>query len=109
MSDYTSQQLFHTVGTQVEATVRFSTAGGESGSADTARDIHGFAIKLKTIHGNLDWVFLNTPVFFIRDGGKFPDLVHATKRNPQTNLKDPDTFWVICRLSTFEIHFLLIL
>ena len=109
MSNYTSQPLFHQVDTKVEATVRISTIAGESGSADTARDVHGFSIKLKTIYGNLDWVFLSTPVFFIRDGGKFPDLVHATKRHPQTNLRDPDTFWVVSRLSTFEIDFLLIL
>jgi len=70
------------------------------GSADTARDIHGFAIKLKTDQGNLDWVLLDTPTFFIRDPGKYPDLVHATKKNPQTNLKDPDMFWVfLCLLN----------
>jgi catalase len=85
-------------GAKVDATVRFSTVAGELGSADTARDIHGFAIKLKTDQGNLDWVLLDTPIFFIRDPGKYPDLVHATKKHPQTNLKDPDMFWVILYL-----------
>ena len=102
LSDITSQTLFHHVGETVDATVRFSTVAGELGSADTARDVHGFAIKLKTEQGILDWVFLNTPTFFIRDPGKYADLVHATKRNPQTNLKDHDTFWASFRHSVTE-------
>ena len=74
--------------------MRFSTVGGESGSADTARDPRGFAIKLKTDDGNWDWVFNNTPVFFIRDPAKFPHFIHTQKRNPETHLKDADMFWV---------------
>ena len=74
--------------------MRFSTVGGESGSADTARDPRGFAIKLRTEEGNLDWVFNNTPVFFIRDPAKFPHFIHTQKRDPQTHLKDADMFWV---------------
>jgi catalase len=94
LSDITSQTLFHQVGKKVRATVRFSTVGGESGSADTARDPRGFAIKLRTDEGNWDWVFNNTPVFFIRDPAKFPHFIHAQKRDPQTHLKDADMFWV---------------
>lgn len=94
LSDITSCKLFTSVGKKVKATVRFSTVGGESGSADTARDPRGFAIKLKTEDGILDWVFNNTPVFFIRDPAKFPHFIHTQKRDPQTHLKDPDMFWV---------------
>jgi catalase len=94
LSDITSSLLFTSVGKKVRATVRFSTVGGESGSADTARDPRGFAIKLRTEEGNLDWVFNNTPVFFIRDPAKFPHFIHTQKRDPQTHLKDPDMFWV---------------
>ena len=54
----------------------------------------GFAIKIKTEEGNLDWVFNNTPVFFIRDPAKFPHFIHTQKRDPQTHLKDADMFWV---------------
>ena len=54
----------------------------------------GFAIKIKTEEGNLDWVFNNTPVFFIRDPSKFPHFIHTQKRDPQTHLKDADMFWV---------------
>lgn len=98
LSDVTSQSLFKGVGKKVKATVRFSTVGGENGSADTARDPRGFAIKLKTEEGNWDWVFNNTPVFFIRDPAKFPHFIHTQKRNPQTHLKDADMFWVLLLL-----------
>ena len=54
----------------------------------------GFAIKIKTEEGNLDWVFNNTPVFFIRDPAKFPHFIDTQKRDPQTHLKDADMFWV---------------
>lgn len=58
----------------------------------------GFAIKIKTDEGNLDWVFNNTPVFFIRDPAKFPHFIHTQKRDPQTHLKDADMFWVCCHV-----------
>ncbi|KAI9456442.1 catalase, partial [Boletus coccyginus] len=93
LSDITSAKLFTEVGKKHRATVRFSTVGGESGSADTARDPRGFAIKIRSEEGNLDWVFNNTPVFFIRDPAKFPHFIHTQKRDPQTHLKDPDMFW----------------
>ena len=72
---------------------RFSTVGGEKGSADSARDPRGFSVKFKTGEGNYDWVFNNTPVFFLRDPAKFPLFIHTQKRNPQTNLKDATVFW----------------
>ncbi|KAJ7802092.1 catalase [Mycena olivaceomarginata] len=103
LSDITSQTLFRP-GNKVDATVRFSTVAGESGSADTARDVHGFAIKLKTDQGILDWVCLNTPTFFIRDPAKYPDLVHATKRNPRTNLKDHDMYWDFFSSNPETVH-----
>ena len=101
LSDITSQSLFQGVGKKVRATVRFSTVGGESGSADTARDPRGFSVKLRTEEGNWDWVFNNTPVFFIRDPAKFPHFIHTQKRDPQTHLKDADMFWV-CICAFFE-------
>ncbi|EGN94351.1 hypothetical protein SERLA73DRAFT_125862 [Serpula lacrymans var. lacrymans S7.3] len=93
ISDITSSKFFTTPGVKARTTVRFSTVGGESGSADTARDPRGFAIKIRTDEGNLDWVFNNTPVFFIRDPAKFPHFIHTQKRDPQTHLKDADMFW----------------
>lgn len=77
----------------VPLAVRFSTVGGEKGSADTVRDPRGFAIKFYTDEGNLDLVANNTPIFFINDPILFPSLVHSQKRNPQTNLRDPDAYW----------------
>jgi catalase len=73
--------------------VRFSTVGGESGSADTARDPRGFAIKFYTEEGNWDIVGNNTPIFFLRDPVLFPSFIHTQKRNPATHLGDPDMFW----------------
>ncbi|KAF8808764.1 catalase [Phlegmacium glaucopus] len=104
LSDITSQTLFHQINKKVDATVRFSTVAGESGSADTARDVHGFAIKLKTDDGIFDWVLLNTPTFFIRDPAKYPDLVHVTKRNSRSNLKDPDMLWDFFSQNTETAH-----
>ena len=81
------------VGKRTPVFTRFSTVGGEKGSADTARDPRGFAVKFYTEEGNYDMVGNNTPVFFIRDPVKFPDFIHTQKRNPQTNLPDADMFW----------------
>lgn len=83
---------------------RFSTVGGEKGSADTARDPRGFALKFYTEEGNQDIVGNNTPVFFIRDPSKFPDFIHTQKRNPQTNLKDPNAVWDFFSLVPESIH-----
>ncbi|KAH9991973.1 catalase [Russula compacta] len=109
ITDLTSASLFEKVGNRARTTVRFSTVGGESGSADTARDPRGFAIKIRTDEGNLDWVFNNTPVFFIRDPAKFPHFIHTQKRDPQTHLKDPDAFWDYLSQNPESIHQVLIL
>ena len=78
--------------------------GGEKGSADSERDPRGFAVKFYTEDGNYDLVGNNTPVFFIRDPLKFPDFIHTQKRNPATNLKDPDMFWDFLSLTPESVH-----
>jgi catalase len=96
ISKYTKAKLFDTVGKQVETFARFSTVGGEKGSADTERDPRGFAVRFYTEEGNWDLVGNNTPMFFIKDPIKFPDFVHTQKRDPQTNLKSANMmfdFW----------------
>jgi catalase len=93
---YTKAQLFSEVGKATETFVRFSTVGGERGSADTERDPRGFAIRFYTEEGNWDLAGNNTPMFFIKDPIKFPDFVHTQKRDPQTHLKSPTMmfdFW----------------
>ncbi|PWN44100.1 catalase-domain-containing protein [Ceraceosorus guamensis] len=78
-------------GSSHSITARFSTVGSARGGPDVARDPRGFAIKIRTKdNGILDWVFNNTPVFFIRDPLKFPAFIHTQKTNPQTNQRDPD-------------------
>ncbi len=69
---------------------RFSTVAGERGAADAERDIRGFALKFYTEEGNWDLVGNNTPVFFLRDPRKFPDLNKAVKRDPKTNMRSAD-------------------
>lgn len=73
-------KLFSAVGKRTPVAVRFSTVGGESGSADTARDPRGFAVKFYTEEGNWDLVGNNTPIFFIRDPALFPSFIHTQKR-----------------------------
>lgn len=104
MSKYTKAKLFNGVGTRTPVFTRFSTVGGEKGSADTERDPRGFAVKFYTEEGNYDLVGNNTPVFFIRDPIKFPDFIHTQKRNPQTNCKDPDMFWDFLSQTPESIH-----
>jgi catalase len=82
VTKYCKAGLFNTIGKKTPVLVRFSTVGGEKGSADTERDPRGFAIKFYTEEGNWDMVGNNTPVFFIRDPSKFPDFIHTQKRNP---------------------------
>lgn len=77
--------------------VRFSTVLGSRGSADTVRDVRGFAIKMYTEEGNWDIVGNNIPVFFIQDAMKFPDLVHAAKPEPHNEVPQAQSahnnFW----------------
>lgn len=84
--------------------MRFSTVGGEKGSADTARDPRGYAIKFYTEEGNWDMVGNNTPVFFIRDAIKFPDFIHTQKRDPRTNLPYGVAAWDFWSLSPESTH-----
>ncbi len=96
ISTFTKAKLLGAIGKKTETFVRFSTVGGERGSADTERDPRGFAIRFYTEEGNWDLVGNNTPMFFIKDPVKFPDFVHTQKRDPQTNLKSPTMmfdFW----------------
>ncbi|XAH25824.1 catalase [Xylophilus sp. GW821-FHT01B05] len=93
ISQYTKARLLDKVGKTTETFLRFSTVGGEKGSADTERDPRGFALRFYTEDGNWDLVGLNEPVFFIKDGIKFPDFIHTQKRDPQTNLKSPQMKW----------------
>ena len=81
-----------------------STVAGEKGSADTVRDPRGFAIKFYTEDGNYDLVGNNTPVFFIRDPLKFPDFIHSQKRDPYTNIQEPDNIWDFFSLSPEATH-----
>ncbi|GAB7080456.1 catalase [Megalodesulfovibrio paquesii] len=103
VSKYTKAK-FLTKGKKTDVFARFSTVGGEKGSADAERDPRGFAVKFYTEEGNYDMVGNNTPVFFIRDPLKFPDFIHTQKRNPVTNLKDPDMFWDFLSLTPESIH-----
>jgi catalase len=101
---YTKAKLFERIGKTTETFVRFSTVGGERGSADTERDPRGFAIRFYTEDGNWDLVGNNTPMFFIKDPIKFPDFVHTQKRDPQTNLKSPTMMWDFWSKAPESLH-----
>eukprot|EP01038_Epipyxis_sp_PR26KG_P006738 gene6738-9233_t len=106
---YCKAKLFDSVGKKTAVAVRFSTVGGESGSADTARDPRGFAVKFYSEDGNWDLVGNNTPIFFIRDPILFPSFIHTQKRNPATHCKDPDAMWDFISLrpeTTHQVSFL---
>ena len=104
VTKYTKAKFLSKVGKRTEVFLRFSTVGGEKGSADAARDPRGFAIKFYTEEGNYDLVGNNTPVFFIRDPLKFSDFIHTQKRHPATNLPNPDMFWDFLSLTPESIH-----
>jgi len=109
ITKYCKAKIFEHVGKKTPMLIRFSTVGGESGSADTARDPRGFAMKFYTEEGNWDLVGNNTPIFFIRDTFLFPSFIHTQKRNPKTHLKDPDMFWDFITLrpeTTHQVSFL---
>jgi len=101
---YSRASLFAAVGKQTPLFLRFSTVGGERGSADTERDPRGYAVKFYTEEGNWDIVGNNTPVFFIRDPLKFPDFIHTQKRDPWTNLKSPQAMWDFWSHSPEALH-----
>jgi len=104
VTKFTRAKFLSEVGKRSEVFVRFSTVGGERGSADSERDPRGFAVKFYTDEGNYDLVGNNTPVFFIRDPIKFPDFIHTQKRQPATNLKNADMFWDFLSLTPESIH-----
>jgi catalase len=90
---YSKAKIFSEIGKKTDMFVRFSTVAGERGAADAERDIRGFAMKFYTEEGNWDLVGNNTPVFFIRDPLKFPDLNRAVKRDPRTNMRSAKNNW----------------
>ncbi len=93
ITKYTKANIFSEIGKKTDLIARFSTVAGERGAADAERDIRGFALKFYTEQGNWDMVGNNTPVFFFRDPKKFPDLNHAVKRDPKTNLRSAQNNW----------------
>ncbi len=109
ITKYTKAKLFSKVGNECRVFVRFSTVGGEKGSADTERDPRGFAVKFYTDDGNWDLVGNNTPVFFIKDAKKFSDFIHTQKRDPKTNLKSPAMMWDYWSLNPESLHQVMIL
>lgn len=93
ITQYTRAKVFSQVGKKTDLFARFTTVAGERGAADAERDIRGFALKFYTEEGNWDLVGNNTPVFFLRDPLKFPDLNHAVKRDPRTNMRSAQNNW----------------
>jgi len=93
ITKYTKAKIFSEVGKKTDMFIRFSTVAGERGAADAERDIRGTAMKFYTEEGNWDLVGNNTPVFFMRDPKRFPDLNHVVKRDPKTNMRSPQANW----------------
>jgi catalase len=104
ISSYTKAKIFSEIGKKTELFVRFSTVAGERGAADAERDIRGFAMKFYTEEGNWDLVGNNTPVFFLKDPLKFPDLNHAVKRDPRTNMRSAGNNWDYWTLLPEALH-----
>lgn len=109
ITKYTKAKIFSHIGKKTDMILRFSTVGGEKGSADTERDPRGFAMKFYTEDGNWDLVGNNTPVFFIKDAKKFGDFIHTQKRDPQTNMKSPTMMWDFWSLNPESLHQVMIL
>jgi catalase len=111
LTDVTKAAPFTEAGKRTPVFVRFSTVAGERGSADTARDVRGFAVKFYTDEGNWDLVGNNIPVFFIQDAMKFPDLIHAAKPEPNNQMPQAatahDTFWDFVSLMPESTHMLM--
>ncbi|RPH45716.1 MAG: catalase, partial [Burkholderiales bacterium] len=111
LGDLTRASIFAEAGKRTPVFVRFSTVAGERGSADTVRDVRGFAVKFYTDEGNWDLVGNNIPVFFIQDAMKFPDMVHAAKPEPHHQMPQAstahDTFWDFVSLTPESTHMLM--
>lgn len=108
LAQYTAAKFLTSPGTRTPVFVRFSTVAGSRGSADTVRDVRGFATKFYTEQGNYDLVGNNFPVFFIQDGIKFPDFVHAVKPEPHNEIPQAqsahDTLWDFVSLQPETLH-----
>jgi len=104
ITKYTKAKIFSEVGKKTEMFVRFSTVAGERGAADAERDIRGFAMKYYTEQGSWDLVGNNTPVFFLKNPLKFPDLNHTVKRDPRTNLRSAKNNWDFWSLLPEALH-----
>lgn len=104
VSKYTRAKIFNKIGKQTQLFLRFSTVGGEKGSADTERDPRGFAIKFYTEDGNWDLVGNNTPVFFCKGPKKIRRLYTHTKRDPYTNCKSATMMWDFWSLNPESLH-----
>ena len=111
MVQYTSAAFLQDPEIETPVFVRFSTVAGSKGSADTVRDVRGFAVKFYTSEGNYDLVGNNIPVFFIQDAIKFPDLIHAVKPEPHHDMPQAasahDTFWDFASLMPETTHMLM--
>jgi len=110
ITQYTCADLFNQIGKKTEVLSRWSTVAGESGAADTERDVRGFSLKFYTEQGNWDMVGNNTPVFFVRDAFKFPDFIRTQKRHPKTNLRSPEAmfdFWAAQPESVHQVTILM--
>ncbi|MGW7441987.1 catalase [Kitasatospora sp. NPDC054795] len=111
LAEFTCADFLQEAGRRTPVFVRFSTVQGPRGSADTVRDVRGFATKFYTRHGNYDLVGNNMPVFFIQDAIKFPDFVHAVKMEPHNEIPTGgsahDTFWDFCSLQPESTHMLM--
>ena len=105
----TSAKFLNRIGKRTPIFARFSNFLGERGSSDSVRDIRGFALKFYTEEGIWDLGGSNSPVFFIRDPLKYPDLVHTQKRHRQTNCFDKDAYWDFLSLCPESIHQLALL
>ncbi len=103
-TQWTKAAFLNKVGKRTPVLLRFSTVAGELGSADTARDPRGFAIKFYTEEGNYDLVGNNTPIFFIRDPSKFSDFIHSQKRMPDTDMRSNNAQWDFWSLSPESLH-----
>ncbi|MCM3004702.1 catalase [Priestia koreensis] len=104
MKQYTKAAFLQEEGKETPVFVRFSTVIHPKGSPETLRDPRGFSTKFYTEEGNYDLVGNNLPVFFIRDGIKFPDMVHSLKPAPDTNIQDPDRYWDFMTLTPESTH-----
>ncbi len=111
LADLTTARVLTDPSLKTPVFTRFSTVAGSRGSADTARDVRGFAVKMYTPDGNWDLVGNNIPVFFIQDAIKFPDLIHAAKPEPHNEIPQAstahDTFWDFISLTPESMHMIM--